>query len=76
VVAEVSSRPWSIGVTGMPEAIPALDLISLVRLDSDDSGQEPVISASSRSAVQDARCKMQDPDRFKFQVSSMAAPAT
>ncbi len=32
VVAEVSDRPWSIGVTGMPEAIPALDRIGLVRM--------------------------------------------
>lgn len=46
VVAEVSSRPWSIGVTGMPEAIPALDLISLVRLDSDDSGQDSTYALS------------------------------
>jgi phosphate transport system substrate-binding protein len=37
VVEEVASRPWSIGVTGMPEAIPALDRIHLVRLDSGDS---------------------------------------
>lgn len=32
VVAEVSDRPWSIGVTGMPEAIPALNRVSLIRL--------------------------------------------
>ncbi len=46
VVAEVSSRPWSIGVTGMPEAIPALDRISLVRLDSDDSNQDSTYALS------------------------------
>ncbi len=46
VVAEVSNRPWSIGVTGMPEAIPALDRISLVRLDSDDSNQDSTYALS------------------------------
>jgi len=46
VVAEVSSRPWSIGVTGMPEAIPALDRISLIRLDSDDSDQDSTYALS------------------------------
>jgi len=46
VVAEVSSRPWSIGVTGMPEAIPALDQINLIRLDSDDSDQDSTYALS------------------------------
>ena len=46
VVAEVSSRTWSIGVTGMPEAIPALDRISLIRLDSDDSDQDSTYALS------------------------------
>ncbi len=46
VVAEVSSRPWSIGVTGMPEAIPALDRISLIRLDSDDSNKDSTYALS------------------------------
>ena len=46
VVAEVSSRPWSIGVTGMPEAIPALDRISLIRLDSDDSTEDSTYALS------------------------------
>jgi ABC-type phosphate transport system substrate-binding protein len=32
VVTEVSRRTWAIGVTGMPEAIPALDRVQLVRL--------------------------------------------
>ena len=31
------SRAWSLGVTGMPEAIPALDKVSLVRLTSETS---------------------------------------
>ncbi len=46
VVAEVSTRPWSIGVTGMPEAIPALDRISLIRLDSDDSNKDSTYALS------------------------------
>jgi phosphate transport system substrate-binding protein len=46
VVGEVSSRPWSIGVTGMPEAIPALDRISLIRLDSDDSDKDSTYALS------------------------------
>jgi phosphate transport system substrate-binding protein len=46
VVAEVSSRAWSIGVTGMPEAIPALDRISLIRLDSDDSSTDSTYALS------------------------------
>jgi len=46
VVAEVSSRPWSIGVTGMPEAIPALDRINLIRLDSDDSNKDSTYALS------------------------------
>ena len=46
VVAEVSSRTWSIGVTGMPEAIPALDRISLIRLDSDDFDQDSTYALS------------------------------
>jgi len=46
VVTEVSSRPWSIGVTGMPEAIPALDRIALIRLDSDDSSKDSTYALS------------------------------
>jgi phosphate transport system substrate-binding protein len=46
VVTEVSSRPRSIGVTGMPEAIPALDRINLVRLDSDDSTKDSTYALS------------------------------
>ena len=37
VVVVVGKRAWSIGVTGMPEAIPALDKVSLVRLTSETS---------------------------------------
>jgi len=46
ILAEVSDRPWSIGVTGMPEAIPALDRISLIRLDSDDSNKDSTYALS------------------------------
>ena len=46
ILAEVSNRPWSIGVTGMPEAIPALDRISLVRLDRDDSEKDSTYALS------------------------------
>jgi len=46
VVTEVSNRPWSIGVTGMPEAIPALDRIALIRLDSDDSSKDSTYALS------------------------------
>ena len=46
VLAEVSKRPWSIGVTGMPEAIPALDRISLIRLDSKDSSKDSTYALS------------------------------
>jgi phosphate transport system substrate-binding protein len=46
VVAEVSNRQWSIGVTGMPEAIPALGKISLVRLVSDTSDEDATYALS------------------------------
>ena len=46
VLAEVSDRPRSIGVTGMPEAIPALDRISLIRLDSGDSTKDSTYALS------------------------------
>ena len=46
VVAEVSGRPWSIGVTGMPEAIPALDRISLIRLVSGGSDEDSTYALS------------------------------
>lgn len=34
ILNEGSQRPWAIGVTGMPEAVPALDRINLLRLES------------------------------------------
>jgi phosphate transport system substrate-binding protein len=46
VVTEVSKSTWSIGVTGMPEAIPALDRIALIRLDSDDSRKDSTYALS------------------------------
>ncbi len=46
VVAEVTSRTWSIGVTGMPEAIPALDRISLLRLVSETSDEDSTYALS------------------------------
>jgi phosphate transport system substrate-binding protein len=46
VVSEVSVRPWAIGVTGMPEAIPALDRIGVVRLVSDDSDEDSTFALS------------------------------
>ena len=47
VVAEVSNRRWSIGVTGMPEAIPALDQVGLVRM-VDEEGHGDSTYALSR----------------------------
>lgn len=46
VVAEVANRTWSIGVTGMPEAIPALDRISLVRMVSEGSSDDSTYALS------------------------------
>ena len=46
VVAEVSDRPWSIGVTGMPEAIPALDRIGLIRLVSGSLDEDSTYALS------------------------------
>jgi len=46
VVVEVSGRPWSIGVTGMPEAIPALDRIGLIRLVSGGSDEDSTYALS------------------------------
>jgi phosphate transport system substrate-binding protein len=37
IIKEVSQRPWAIGVTGMLEAMPALDRINLLRLECDSS---------------------------------------
>ena len=46
VVAGVADRPWSIGVTGMPEAIPALDRIGLIRLVSGGSDEDSTYALS------------------------------
>lgn len=46
VVAEVADRPWSVGVTGMPEAIPALDRIRLIRLVGGDSDEDSTYALS------------------------------
>jgi phosphate transport system substrate-binding protein len=46
VVAEVSNRRWSIGVTGMPEAIPALDRVGLVRMVDGESQQDSTYALS------------------------------
>lgn len=46
VVAEVSGRPWSIGVTGMPEAISALDKVSLIRLTRQGSEEDATYALS------------------------------
>jgi phosphate transport system substrate-binding protein len=46
VVAEVSNREWSIGVTGMPEAIPELDQLNLVRLVSESSDEDSTYALS------------------------------
>lgn len=46
VVAEVAQRAWSIGVSGMPEAIPALDRINLVRLTSENSDEDSTYALS------------------------------
>jgi len=46
VLNEVADRQWSIGVTGMPEALPALDRVSLLRLTSGDSNQDSTYALS------------------------------
>lgn len=46
VVAEVGNRPWAIGFTGMPEALPALDRVGLVKIVSDDSGVDATYGLS------------------------------
>lgn len=46
VVAEVSDRPWSVGVTGLPEAIPALNRIGLLRLESEESELDSTFALS------------------------------
>jgi phosphate transport system substrate-binding protein len=46
VVSEVGDRPWAIGFTGMPEAIPALDRVALVRIVSGTSNSDATYALS------------------------------
>lgn len=46
VVAEVVNRAWSIGFTGMPEAMPALGQLSLLRLVSGSSDEDSTYALS------------------------------
>lgn len=46
VVAEVVDRVWSIGFTGMPEAMPALGQLSLLRLISESSDEDSTYALS------------------------------
>ncbi len=46
VVEQVGIRPWTIGFTGMPEAIPALDRVALVRIVSDTSNTDATYALS------------------------------
>ena len=46
VVVQVADQPWSIGFTGMPEAIPALDQVKLVKIVTDDSGEDATYALS------------------------------
>lgn len=46
VVAEVARRTWSIGVSGMPEAMPSLDKINLLRLTSENSDEDSTYALS------------------------------
>jgi phosphate transport system substrate-binding protein len=46
VVAKVGGNPWSIGFTGMPEAIPALDRVKLVRIVTGDSDRDATYALS------------------------------
>lgn len=46
VVAEVADRSWSIGVSGMPEVIPALDRIRLIRLVGGKSDEDSTYALS------------------------------
>ena len=42
----VSERPWAIGIVGLPEALPALDRIKLLRIKSDTSEDESTYALS------------------------------
>jgi len=46
VVAEVGVRPWSIGFTGLAEAIPDLDRVHLLRLVNDISDEDATYALS------------------------------
>lgn len=46
VVAEVDARPWSIGFTGLDEALPKLGRISLLRLTNDLSEDDATFALS------------------------------
>ncbi len=48
IVAEVGRQKWSIGITGMPDAIPALDEIRLVRMTSESSAEDATYALSRR----------------------------
>ena len=51
VVARGRDRPWAIGFTGMPEAIPALDRVALVRIVSDTSNSDATYALSRPSVL-------------------------
>jgi phosphate transport system substrate-binding protein len=46
VVAEVEERPWSIGFTGLAEALPELARVSLIRLTNDRSDEDATYALS------------------------------
>ncbi len=46
ILKEVSKRHWAIGIVGMPEAIPALDRINVVRITSDATEDESTYALS------------------------------
>ncbi len=46
VVIEIADRTWSIGFTGVTEALPALDRISLLRLTSETSDEDSTYALS------------------------------
>jgi phosphate transport system substrate-binding protein len=46
VVVEVENRPWSIGFTGLAEALPELARVSLIRLTNDRSGEDATYALS------------------------------
>ncbi len=46
VVAEVENRPWAIGFTGLAEALPELDRVSLLRLTNDRSDEDATYALS------------------------------